>query len=106
MNIEYGKGSTYGPGVSIKLTGAEVATAIEAYLMAHDIYISGSRTITVNDVLCEAGHVYVDPSGFVISDGGLFSGRGATRPACMCPRFSDGTKIFPQRVCDGCRDDG
>lgn len=22
---------------------------------------------------------------------------------CHCPKFSDGTKIFPQRICDGCK---
>ena len=22
---------------------------------------------------------------------------------CICPKFSDGTKIFPQRTCDACK---
>ncbi len=68
--VKIGSGKTkYGPGVSIDLTGAEVATAIAAFLVAHDINISGARTITVNGELCEVGHVYVDPSGFVVADG-------------------------------------
>jgi hypothetical protein len=75
--VKHGNGKTqYGPGVSIELTGAEVATAISAFLVAHDINISGARTISVNGELCEVGHVYVDPSGFVVTDGMMFSGRG------------------------------
>jgi hypothetical protein len=79
MQVGYGSGSThYGPGVSIDLTGDEVAMAIDAYLVAHGIRVSGPRTITVNGELCEAGRVYVDPSGFVIADGEKLSGRGPT----------------------------
>lgn len=75
--IKRGAGRTeYGPGVSIELTGDEVATAISAFLVAHDINISGARTITVNGELCEFGRVYVYPSGFVVSDGEKFDGRG------------------------------
>jgi hypothetical protein len=78
MIVKHGKGRTeYGPGVSIELTGAEVATAIDAWLVAHNIYVNGPRTVTVNDELCKSGHVYVDPSGFVIADGVKISGRGA-----------------------------
>ncbi len=77
MEVKYGNGKTeYGPGVSITLTGDEVAIAIDAYLVAHRIYVGGPRTITVNGGLCEGGHVYVDPSGKVISDGEEYSGRG------------------------------
>jgi hypothetical protein len=77
MIVKHGKGRTeYGPGVSIELTGDEVATAIDAYLVAHSVHINGPRTITVNGELCESGHVYVDPSGFVIADGAKISGRG------------------------------
>ena len=77
MNITYGKGKTeYGPGVSIALTGDEVAIAIDAYLVSHGVYVGGPRTITVNGELCEKGHVYVDPSGRVIVDGEEYSGRG------------------------------
>ena len=78
MKIKHGKGKTeYGPGVEIKLTGSEVATAIDAYLVAHGVYVSGSRTITVNGELCETGRVYVDPSGFVVTDGKRYTGRGS-----------------------------
>lgn len=77
MEVRYGDGKTeYGPGVSIELTGDEVATAIDAYLVAHGVYVSGPRTISVNGDLCDDGQVYVDPSGFVIANGKRFSGRG------------------------------
>lgn len=77
MNVKYGKGETgYGPGVSIELTGDEVATAIDAFLVCHGIHVSGPRTIRVNGELCEEGHIYVYPEGFVISDGEKLDGRG------------------------------
>lgn len=77
MEVKYGEGQTkFGPGVSIELTGDEVAVAISAYLVAHDVHVSGPRTITVNGELCETGRVYVDPSGAVIESGTRFSGRG------------------------------
>ncbi|MBY5821502.1 hypothetical protein [Rhizobium leguminosarum] len=77
MNIRYGHGKTeYGPGVTIELTGDEVATAIDAWLVAHGVYVDGPRTISVNRELCEEGEIYVDPSGRVIADGKEFSGRG------------------------------
>jgi hypothetical protein len=80
MKIKYGAGKTkYGPGVSITLDGNEVATAIDAYLVAHDINVCGPRTITVNGELCQDGHVYVDPSGFVITKGKKVSGRGKNK---------------------------
>ncbi|QIL81840.1 hypothetical protein G7047_19390 [Diaphorobacter sp. HDW4A] len=66
----------YGPGVSIELSGDEVATAIDAWLVAHGVHVSGSRTVTVNGALCEAGRVFVDPAGFVVADGNKLSGRG------------------------------
>jgi len=75
MKAEYGKGtSKYGPGVNIELTGGEVATAIIAYLVAHDIYITGPRTVTVNRDLCEGGNVYVDPSGYAVMNGVVVRG--------------------------------
>lgn len=78
MEVEYGTAKTeWGPGVNIDLDGNEVAQAISAYLMAHGIHISGPRTITVNGMLCENGHIYVDPSGFVVHNGKRYSGRGA-----------------------------
>jgi hypothetical protein len=77
MKIDFGSGKTqYGPGVKIELSGDEVATAIDAYLVAHGVYVSGPRTITVNGELCEEGLVYVDPSGFVIFNGEEWNGRG------------------------------
>jgi hypothetical protein len=77
MHIRYGDGPTkFGPGVSIDLTGDEVATAIDAYLVARNVHIRGARTITVNGELCETGHVYVDPGAFVMADGKKWSGRG------------------------------
>jgi len=86
MDVRYGEGDTkYGPGVSIDMTGDEIATAIEAYLMAHGVHIDGPRTITVNSKLCEAGHVYVDPSGFVIDNGEMMSGRGPYQRVNLSP---------------------
>ena len=80
MDIQYGAGKTkYGSGVEINLTGDEVARAIDTYLVAHGVYVSGARTITVNGELCRHGRVYVDPSGFIIDhghDGKKISGRG------------------------------
>lgn len=77
MIVRHGQGRTeHGPGVSIELTGDEVATAIDAWLVAHDVHVSGPRTITVNGELCTSGSVYVDPSGFVVADGEKLSGRG------------------------------
>ncbi len=75
MNVKSGNGKTgYGPGVSIDLSGNEVARAIDAYLVAHRIHVDGPRTITVNGKLCEKGHIYVDPSGYVVYDGKKISG--------------------------------
>ena len=77
MRVRYGKGGLeYGPGVMIELNGEEIATAIDAYLTAHCVHVSGPRTINVNGELIENGGVYVDPSGFVISEGEKYSGRG------------------------------
>ena len=76
MNINKGYGTTeYGPGVSITLSGEEIATAIQSYLVAHQIHVSGPHTITVNGDLCIHGQVYVDPSGYVIADGDKIDGR-------------------------------
>lgn len=77
MNIQFGKGKTeYGTGVQIDLNGDEVATAIDAYLVAHGIIVDGARTIRVNGGLCEEGQIYVDPSGRVVANGEGWSGRG------------------------------
>lgn len=81
MDIKFGNGSTkFGPGVSIDMSGDEVALAITAWLVGQGIHISGPRTVRVNGGLCADGHVYVDPSGFVIADGAHFSGRGPVTP--------------------------
>lgn len=80
MKVKRGEGrTTYGPGVSIELTGEEVARAISAYLVARGVHVDGPRTITVNGELCEAGRVYVDPSGFVVHKGERISGRTGER---------------------------
>ncbi len=77
MEVRYGEGETeYGPGVSIELTGDEVATAIYAYLVAHGVHVDGPRTVRINGDLCEEGSVHVDPSGFAVTNGIKFSGRG------------------------------
>ena len=77
MKVGYGTGTTeYGPGVAIELSGDEVAHAIDVYLHAAGVIVRGSRTVTVNGKLCESGHVYVDPEGFVIARGEKISGRG------------------------------
>lgn len=77
MLVQFGDGKTkYGPGVSISLTGDEVATAIDAYLVSHGIHVSGPRTVSVNGGLCEGGEIYVDPSGFVVHEGRRLNGRG------------------------------
>lgn len=80
MEVKLGRGPTeFGPGVSIKLTGDEVATAIDAWLVAHGVHVRGPRTITVNGEICEIGEVYVDPSGDVFAHGEKWSGRGPGR---------------------------
>ena len=61
--------ATFGPGVSIELTGDDLVLAIEAWLVAKGVHVRGARTITVNGELCESGLVYVDPSGFVMAKG-------------------------------------
>lgn len=81
MEVKFGAGKTqYGPGVEVNLTGDEVAVAIDAYLVSHGVIVRGSRTITVNGELCEAGRIYVDPSGFVMHEGQRLNGSGRTDP--------------------------
>lgn len=79
MKVKHGKGTTkHGPGVDIELKGEEVASAIMAYLVARGVHISGPQTIWVNGELINKATIYVDPSGFVIKKGKMFSGRGST----------------------------
>ena len=76
MNVQFGKGTSgLGPGVQVNLTGDEVATAIDAYLVARGVVVRGPRTIRINGELCRSGEVYVDPSGKVIDNGTEYSGR-------------------------------
>lgn len=56
-------------GVEIKITGDDVAQAVDTWFVAHGVHVSGPRTITVNGKLCESGQIHIDPSGFVIADG-------------------------------------
>lgn len=75
MKIEYGNGKTkYGSGVKISLTGDEVAIAIYSYLVAHQVFVDGPRTVRVNGELCKSGSVYVDPSGFVVHGDNFYDG--------------------------------
>lgn len=80
MLVKHGDGRTeYGPGVSVELTGDEVAMAIDAWLVARGIRVNGPRTVTVNGELCKSGRVYVDPSGYAIADGEKISGSRTKR---------------------------
>ena len=89
MEVKYGSGKTeFGPGVSIELTGEEVATAIDAWLVAHDVCVRGPRTITVAGELCGDSEVYVDPSGFVIFEGEKYSGRGPQEEERQTKKFT------------------
>ena len=64
----------HGEGVLISLSGDDVAGAIDAYLVAHSIYVDGPMTVRVNDKLCESGQVYVDPQGAVFKKGKRIAG--------------------------------
>lgn len=55
MIVKHGDGTEHGTGVSVELTSDEVATAIDAWLVA--LGVSGPRTVTVNGALCKSGHV-------------------------------------------------
>jgi hypothetical protein len=76
MKIKKGKGdSEFGTGIDIKLTGNELAKAVDLYLYSQDLYVSGARTIRVNGDKCKSASVYIDPSGSLIKDGERISGR-------------------------------
>lgn len=83
MDIKYGKGTTeFGPGVMVELTSVEVDTAIDAYLVNQEVYVSGPRSIQLEDGGAE---VYVDPSGSVRYAGIETFGRGPTdKPSPSC----------------------
>ena len=54
----------------VLLSGDELATAVDAYLAAHNINIFGPRTVRVATLeglwgLCGGAKVYVDPSGVI-----------------------------------------
>jgi hypothetical protein len=83
MIVKYGEGTTtYGPGVEIKLTGSELARAIDVWLLSQQVIVQGPRTITYNGELLEDScRIYVDPSGSVIHCGERLSGRGSSEPS-------------------------
>jgi len=81
MNVQHGNSTlSTGPGVTICLSGEEVATAIEAYLVAHNIVADGFRTVSINGNFCGPDRgtctIHVAPAGFVITNGVKFTGSG------------------------------
>lgn len=76
--IKYGDGKTeFGPGVLIKLSGEDLARAIDVYLHSQGYIVRGPRTISYKgELLNNSCKVYVDPSGFVVFEGERWSGRG------------------------------
>jgi len=63
--------------VSIRLSGDELAKAVDLYLHSQDVIVRGPRTITYKGKLLKgACRVYVDPSGLVIHKGKKYDGRG------------------------------
>lgn len=75
MKIQHGEGETeFGPGVSIELTGDEVATAIDSYLLGQGVRVKGSRTVYVGALKV----VYVDPSGSMKTQDKMYIGSGET----------------------------
>lgn len=79
MEVRHGDGTTeFGPGVTIELSGDEIAIAVDAYLVAHGVSVSGPRTVRVNGTQINDGHVYVDPCGSVVVHGTRLTGLGET----------------------------
>ena len=77
MIVGLGNGKTeHGPGIKILLTGDDIAQAVDSWLVARGVVVSGPRTTTVNNALCDKGSIYVDPSGCVIAAGKRFAGSG------------------------------
>ena len=77
MEIKIGENdlSGYGPGVVVLMTEDEVALAVTSWLVTHNVYIFGPRTVRVGGAWCGA-EVFVDPEGSAIADGKRYSGRG------------------------------
>ena len=81
MKVQLGTGTGtthHGPGVEIKLSGNELAEAVDLWVYSQGVVVRGPRTITVDDELCRGknGRVYVDPSGFVMYKGKRYNGTG------------------------------
>ena len=73
INVQSGTGSSEcGPGVEVTLSPSDVYKAIQAYLVSHDVNIFGPRTHIDLQSVC----IYVDPSGYVISNNIKFNGNG------------------------------
>jgi hypothetical protein len=62
------------PGCSVLLSAEDLERAIDAYLVALGIQVSGQRTIYANLELCSSAEVYVHPSGFVCRNGLRYGG--------------------------------
>jgi len=79
MKVVKGEGTTEsgGTGINIELTGDEVARAIDSFLVAKGVSVSGSRTIKINGKSSDHAivSIFVDPSGFVTNKGKKISGR-------------------------------
>lgn len=56
-------------GIMVKLTGDEVAIAIDNYLADQGITVHGPRTVRINGNKCLNGEVYVDPNGHITVKG-------------------------------------
>ena len=98
MKIKRGKGKTkYGAGVSIEMDGNEIATAIEAYLVARGVCVRGPRTVSVNNELIRHGRVYVDPSGYAIARGKKITGGPVFE--CTCPSIGVGGSYMINTNC-------
>jgi hypothetical protein len=60
MNIKYGNTqSKRGHSIIIELDGAEVAEAIDAWIIGRGVYVSGERAVTVNGEICHTGQIYI-----------------------------------------------
>ena len=60
-------------GNTVTLNGNELATAVDAYLKAHNIAVCGPRTIRIRTLygdsgLCGEAKIIVDPSGKLVDN--------------------------------------